>query len=63
LTLGYASLMDFVTASSFDLVREASIRRDGDCEATLIAVEEPMLSGETPVIRTRICQHVSISEC
>ena len=57
-TLGYTSLMEFVTASSFDWVLEARIRRDGDWEAMLTAVEEPILSGETPVIRTELCELV-----
>lgn len=44
--------MDVVTESSFDWVLEANIRRLGDCDAMLNAVDDPMLSGDTPVIRT-----------
>jgi hypothetical protein len=37
-----------------DAVREARMRREGDCEAKERAMEEPMDSGETPVIRTAL---------
>lgn len=44
--------MDLATLSTFDGVREARIRRVGDCDAMLSAVVEPIPSGETPVMRT-----------
>lgn len=40
------------TSSSLWRVREARIRRLGDCEAMLRAMVEPIDSGETPVMRT-----------
>jgi hypothetical protein len=53
-TSGYAWRMVLSTASSFDCVRDASKRREGDCDAMLSAMDEPIDSGETPVIRTVI---------
>jgi hypothetical protein len=44
--------MSLATWSSFDWVREARIRREGAWEAMARAVEEPIDSGLTPVIRT-----------
>jgi hypothetical protein len=44
--------MLLTTCSSLDCVREARIRRHGDCEAMERAVDEPIDSGDTPVIRT-----------
>jgi hypothetical protein len=44
--------MAMATHSILEGVREARIRREGDCEAIAPAVDEPMLSGETPVMST-----------
>lgn len=52
LVFGYASLMDVRTVSTLEGVRDARIRRVGDCEAMLRAVVEPIPSRETPVMRT-----------
>jgi hypothetical protein len=43
-----------MTASSLECVRDASRRREGDCDAMLSAMDEPIDFGDTPVMRTRI---------
>ena len=40
------------TSSSLDLVREARITSAGACEAMERAIDEPILSGDTPVMST-----------
>jgi len=52
LMFGYCSLMVLATASILEGVREARMRRAGDCEAMDLAIADPMLSGLTPVMRT-----------
>jgi hypothetical protein len=42
------------TSSSLDWVREARRRREGDWDAMLRAMVEPMDSGDTPVMRTEV---------
>jgi hypothetical protein len=40
------------TACSLEGVREARMRRAGECAAMFVANDSPRLLGETPVIRT-----------
>jgi hypothetical protein len=55
-TSGYASWMLFKTSSSLDFVREARMMSLGLWEAMERAIEEPILSGETPVMSTGLSQ-------
>lgn len=50
--VGWAERRVDCTVVSLEGVREARIRRVGDWEAMERAVVEPMLEGETPVMRT-----------
>ena len=56
LTFECAFWMSLATCSSFDCVREARMRMEGDWEAIARAVEEPIDSGLTPVMRTENCR-------
>lgn len=51
-TSKYTSIIDACVWASFAGVRDARIKRDSACDAMARAVEKPMDSGLTPVMRT-----------